>query len=155
ISDPWNETTGTLAAPEREADIDDHSLEERRREKALAALHAEAEACRVRIDDALSAPALPGIPRLEAQRALLLARAKAEPVLFVDEPQFTGEVSRGMQARRQALLTSKYPRETFLSTIANFRAFPERLREVVLRDGYVYADDPNAAKVLIRDLKLD
>jgi len=155
ISDPWNEPTGTLAAPEREADIDDHSLEERRREKALAALHAEAEACRVRIDDALSAPALPGIPRLEAQRALLLARAKAEPVLFVDEPQFTGEVSRGMQARRQALLTSKYPRETFLSTIANFRAFPERLREVVLRDGYVYADDPNAAKVLIRDLKLD
>jgi len=155
IDEPWLEPTTTLAAPEREPDIDEKTLEERRREKALLALRAEAEACRVKIDDAINAPALPGVPRLEAQRAHLLARAKAEPVLFVDEPQFTGEVSRGMQARRQALLNTKYPRETFLSTIANFREFPERLREVVLRDGYVYADDPGAGKVLIRDLKLD
>lgn len=151
LTEPWGVSTGTLAAAEGK-DGPGHTSAQALHQAALVA---DARACRATIDAAMAAPELPGAPALEENRALLLARAKAEPVLFLDVPKYTGEVSRGTEARRTSLLTTKYPRDLFLTTIATFRDFPERLRDLVLRDGYIYTDDPRAGKVLIRDLKLD
>lgn len=151
ISDPWRDSTGTMTSVKREAEAERASRDELR----LTAITNEARACRARIDEALAAPALPGAPELEARRARLLARAKAEPVLFLDVPKYTGDVSPGTAARRHALLTTEYPRDLFVKTVATFRDFPERLRDLVLRDGYIYTDAPRAGQVLIRDLKLD
>src|SRR5690606_35177895 len=105
------------------------SLDDTRRE-----LDAEAARCRGRIEAAMEAPALPGAPRLEAHRGLELARAKAEPVLFVEAPSYVGEVSPGTRARRKAIESTEFPRDMLQSTIATFRDFPERLRQLVLRD---------------------
>lgn len=151
ISDPWDESTGTIRTVKREVEAERPLPEELR----LSALAKDADACRVRIGDAMTMPALPGAPILEERRMRLLARAKAEPVLFLDVPKYTGEVSPGTAARREALLTTAYPRDLFVKTIATFRDFPERLRDLVLRDGYIYTDAPRAGQVLIRDLKLD
>ncbi len=151
FTEPWDTPTGTIASAESHGDRGRLSA----RTLHHAALVAEAKACRAKVDAAMAAPELPGAPKIEAQRALLLARAKAEPVLFLDVPKYTGEVSRGTAARRDSLLTTRYPRDLFLKTIATFRDFPQRLRDLVLRDGYIYTDDPRAGKVLIRDLKLD
>ncbi len=151
LTEPWGVSTGTIAAAEGRSAAGQPSPDQLHQ----AALVADARACRATIEHARAEPALPGAPELERNRALLLARAKAEPVLFLDVPKYTGEVSPGTQARRQSLLTTKYPRDLYLKTIATFRDFPQRLRDLVLRDGYIYTDDPRAAKVLIRDLKLD
>lgn len=153
FADPWAESTGTMSSRllEAAAEAERPSVEDVR----LLALRSEARACRSRIEEAMAAPALPGAPELEARRARLFARTKAEPVLFLDVPKYTGEVSPGTAARREALLSTEYPRDLFVKTIATFRDFPERLRDLVLRDGYIYTDAPRAGQVLIRDLKLD
>lgn len=126
------------------------SLDDTRRE-----LDAEAARCRGRIEAAMEAPALPGAPRLEAHRGLVLARAKAEPVLFVEAPSYVGEVSPGTRARRKAIESTEFPRDMLQSTIATFRDFPERLRQLVLRDGYLYTDDPRTARLLTQDLSFE
>ena len=135
ISDPWGESWGTFDSPKPE--VVPQETNEDSTQQHQQALAAEAEACRTRILEAKASPALPGAPRLEERRALLLARAKAEPVLFLDVPEYTGEVSRGTAARRKALLTTEYPRDVFRETLGTFRDFPERLRELILRDGYI------------------
>lgn len=121
----------------------------------LDELAAEAQACRTRLTEAMEAPAYPGTPRLEAQRAFVLARAKAEPVVFQEEPQYTGEVSPGTQARRRQLLRTEHPAEAMKLTLATFRDLPGRLRELFLRDGYLYTDDPRAARFLTTELTFE
>jgi hypothetical protein len=118
-------------------------------------LEAEAAECRSRIEAAMDTPALPGAPRLEANRSLVLARAKAEPVLFVEAPTYVGEVSPGTLARRKVIEATEFPRDVVQNTIATFRDFPERLRQLLLRDGYLYTDDPRTARVLTQDLSLE
>lgn len=115
----------------------------------------EATRCRLRIQSALENPSFPGAPRLEAQRAMVLARAKAEPVVFLEVPQFVGEVSAGTAARRRQLLTTDHPGESFEHTLAMFRDFPERLRELLLRDGYLYTDDPRSARLLTTEVTFE
>ena len=155
IDVPWAETSGSFLSKESSSAPTDGPNEGAEESKQLAALAAEADACAARISEARTAPGLPGAPKLEERRARLLARAKAEPVLFMTEPQYTGEVSPGTAGRRQALLTTKYPRDVFRKTIGTFRDFPVRLRELLLRDGYLYTDDPRAGRLLTQNLKLD
>ncbi len=119
------------------------------------ALALEAASCRAKIQQAQEQPALPGAPKVEERRALLLARAKAEPVLFLSEPKFTGEVSKGMQARRSTLLETRYPYDAYGEILRIFRGSPERLRELLLRDGYFYTDDPRAGRLLTYEVSLE
>lgn len=119
------------------------------------ALSEEAEACRSAIISAQESPALPGAPRLEENRARVLARAKAEPVLFVEEPEYTGEVSKTIAARRKAMLRTKYLRDVMLETLSTFAYSKKRMRELLLRNGYLYTDDARAAHVLSTRLTLE
>lgn len=115
----------------------------------------EAQQCRDAIVAASEQPPLPGAPRMENQRALLLARSKAEPVVFVRAPAYRGYTSRGVEARRKALLETKYPRDMVKLTLRTFADHPERLRELLLRDGYVYTDDPRTARLLTVELTFE
>src|SRR5690606_15943668 len=111
--------------------------------------------CQQRIDAALAQPSLPGAPRLEKKRALVMARGKAEPVLFVQEPQFTGKKAPGIEARRKSLLTANDPRDVTLKLARHFRGAVPRGRDVFRRDGYFYTDDPVAARVLTVMISLE
>lgn len=114
----------------------------------LPTLAEESERCRERIAAVLQTPSLPGAPRLEKNRALVMARGKAEPVLFVQEPKFTGKKTPGIEARRKSLLTASSPREVNLKLAKHFRGAVPLGRDVFLRDGYFYTDDPGSARVL-------
>ncbi len=116
--------------------------------RAATQEEADYQACLARIEAAREQPALPGAPQLEARRARVLLRAKAEPVLFVGEPAFVGEVSPGMAARRKHLLTTPYQRTAVLETLQRFSKMRPELRQLLLRDGYFYSDDPAAAREL-------
>lgn len=121
----------------------------------LPTLAEESALCQQRIDAALAQPSLPGAPRLEKNRALVMARGKAEPVLFVQEPQFTGKKSPGIEARRKSLLTANDPRDVTLKLARHFRGAVPLGRDVFLRDGYFYTDDPGAARVLTVMISLE
>lgn len=129
---------------------DELDSEAERDDEPRAATQDEAdyEACLARIEAARAEPALPGAPKLESRRARVLLRAKAEPVLFVSEPRFVGEVTPGMAARRKHLLTTPYQRETVLETLKRFDKMRVELRQLLLRDGYFYSDDPAASREL-------
>lgn len=108
----------------------------------------EAESCRRRIEEARLTPTLPGAPGLETQRALVLARARAEPVVFLDTPEFQGEVSQGLKKQRLRIKKTHFPRDTMLGILRHFRGLYPELRHLLLRDGYFYTDDPAAAREL-------
>jgi len=113
-----------------------------------AQLERDAEQCRERLRLAGLTPTMTGAPRFEAQRAAILARGKAEPILFLSAPRFTGEVSPGMQAHRKRLERPFLQRDTVMGVLRHFDGILPELRQLLLRDGYFYIDDPAAAHEL-------
>lgn len=118
------------------------------RELEQEQLARDANACRERIQLAGLGQTMPGAPRFEEQRDLILARAKAEPVLFLSEPRFTGEVSPGMRAHRKRLERPFLQRDTVMGILRHFEGILPELRQLLLRDGYFYIDDAAAAHEL-------
>jgi len=118
-------------------------------------LEQEAQVCRQRMFAAQEKFAYRGAPRLEEHREMVLVRGKAEPVLFLEVPQYKGEVSRGIRARRRALLRSNYPRDVMRQTMSKFFEFPKKMRQLILRDGYLYTDDARAARFVSINVKLE
>lgn len=111
--------------------------------------------CEARIAEAERTEPLPGAPKLEKQRALTMARAaKAEPVVFVREPQYLGKKSRMAEIYRKTFLTTSFPRDAVLDIGRTVRGHVPLARDVFLREGYFYADDPGAAEVMPKVLTL-
>jgi len=103
--------------------------------------------CVTEIAEVRRAGARPGTPWLDANRAELLARARAEPVLFFEPPEDTqpGEL-------RRRLFESRDPASLWRAVLAAGRT-PEQLRALVLSEGYLYAETPELA-VLFNELSL-
>jgi hypothetical protein len=118
---------------------------------------AEANArCEERIAAVERSMPLPGAPKLEGKRALTMARAgKAEPVVFVREPQYLGKKSRMTEVMRKRFAGSAFPRDAALDIGKQVRGSMPIARDVFLREGYFYADDPGAAEVMPKLLPLD
>jgi len=155
--DPWELGTGSEKAANvfaLGASVQGESHDHAPKEHHQAILREHAECAELYKEIALQ-PALPGTPRLDAVRELVLARSKAEPVLFLSEPQFTGSVSEGMQARRRSILKSQHPAELIKDAFNLFKGFPDRRRQLLLRDGYLYTDDPRTARYLTEHVTLE
>ncbi len=102
------------------------------------------EVCEARIAAVRATPSLPGAPELEAQRAAILGRAVGEPVFFVATPPPAADPRRPSErggARVGRLLRAH-------------RHDKAKLRQALLRGGYVFADEPDEAFALVRDLRL-
>ncbi|HEY6722639.1 MAG TPA: hypothetical protein VI197_01370 [Polyangiaceae bacterium] len=98
-------------------------------------------------------PASPGTPALDANRVDLLLRTKLEPVVFTRPPEFDAAASG--KSLRASFQRSKYP-STLLNTLTPaFRIRPEFGREVLLRDGYLYADEPEHAFALVHHVRAE
>ena len=113
---------------------------------ALSELGVSAEAV---LETVLSEPSLPGDPQLEARRGVLLARAKGEPVFFVRTPTFGTDASKAVEVYRARLATTKYPWDVLQRLLSIFRSRPEIGRQVLLREGYLYAAEPELAFALV------
>ena len=113
----------------------------------------ELDACERERERLSSLAPLPGAPRLEANRAEVLARAKAEPVVFVSAPVAAPQSKRAAALRR-GLYDAPSPWGAFESAYRGLAKYPEELREVLLTDGYLYAEDPTVAAMLATHVTL-
>jgi hypothetical protein len=110
-------------------------------------------ACQQHWNRYLAEPALPGAPLYEKQRAEILGRAKGEPIVFLRTPQPTPDLPLRLQLIRDKLKRGS-PYMSVPTIINTLRFVPEDLRKVLLREGYVYSEDPVEATALTFSLKL-
>lgn len=115
--------------------------------KGTAVSRAPMDACAQKMAVLETLPARSGARQFERQRAEILARAKASPVLFLREPL---QVTENVEAARlrQDLTTAPYPWHTFERLLKQTRRRPELLRDTLLCEGYLYTESP-ALAVLI------
>jgi hypothetical protein len=106
--------------------------------------------CEQRLNASLAEPALPGAAKLEQNRIELFFRAKGEPVLFVKTPDYVAEEITPMVKSYRRLLTKASPWNAVETTFKNFGKLPGYARQTLLKDGYLYADDPALAFALVQ-----
>jgi hypothetical protein len=112
-----------------------------------------ADPCARRIKQLLSLPTLTGTPTLDRARSEILARAKASPVVFLREPANTSS-STTVQQLRTLLTTAPLPWEAFETVLKKASRRPKLLRQVLLTDGYLYADSPALAVLISSGISL-
>jgi len=105
--------------------------------------------CETERQRVLQLPALPGAPRFEAARTLIFGHAKAEPVLFARAPEWAASDDVAVRRYRRSVERASYPWDVVRSIVPRFLDHPEHGREVLLRDGYLYADTPELAFALV------
>jgi len=101
-------------------------------------------------------PALPGASvNGGVERATLLGRARAEPVLFTRAPSFDpGRASAEARQMREELATDAHPAQAFERALLRVRKNPELAREVFLTEGYLYVESPDLAALYVNFLAL-
>jgi hypothetical protein len=111
----------------------------------LAERDFDLELCRQRIAALMEEPDLGGAPRYDQRRVEFLGRALGEPMLFVSAPD----------ARTEHVAATRFGALVATSRLlAKHRGRPAALREKVLRQGYVFANEPNQAFALVKTLRL-
>lgn len=113
------------------------------------------EQCRARIAAVKQQPPLPGAKGFDARRVDFIGRARGAPVVFVREPRSpaAAELPERLRATRQAL--AKLPVKARLrKTLSRHWGDHAAVRQLLLREGYVYSDDPQEALALVKVLEL-
>lgn len=105
--------------------------------------------CSARIAAVLGQPKLPGAPELEANKGTLLLYAKAEPVHFGRRPARSSDATRSAKSYRSMLERTESPWSMLQRLSTVFAANPELARAVLLREGYLYAEEPKLAFALV------
>jgi hypothetical protein len=113
------------------------------------------ERCRIELARVAEKPPLPGTAALDSTRAELLARAKAEPVLFWREPRRTEDVTPEVALFRDELARARPPHPVLSRLRKAARDRRELARQVLLTEGYFYAEDPELAIALVEHTELD
>jgi hypothetical protein len=123
----------------------------------------ERQQCEERLSDVLAAPAMPGATLFEANRLEILTQAKALPMLLVDTPEHSdeearsaqgdGDISAAVKSFRKLLRETAHPWDALKLLLPNFEEFPQNGRDTLLRDGYLFADDPELAFALVNLVK--
>lgn len=98
---------------------------------------------------------LPGAPAFEANRALLVARAKAEPLFFIAAPQPDPGADAATQSLRLQFEQTDYPWRALKELKGRLSRRPEFARQLLLRDGYLYSDRPNHSFALVSLVRPD
>ncbi len=122
---------------------------------APAGKAAEADACAREWSRIEALEALPGAPGFEARRVEILGRARAEPVAFERAPGANEAPTREVVRLRSLLEKAPSPAEGLSSVLAATRRNFALRRQVLLREGYLYAESPALASVLAGSLRLE
>jgi hypothetical protein len=113
-----------------------------------------AEACLERIERTRRRLAAPTFP-LGIERAELLARAKGEPVVFTRVPrQASGEKSAELEIWRTRIFGGKAPAFALYKQYGVLRQRPAIARDLLLREGYLYADTPGFGAAVVAVVEL-
>jgi hypothetical protein len=113
---------------------------------------AAARACAARRASAAAAPEVTGAPAFERRRVELLGRVRGSPVLWRRAP----EVSASPAARAFAtrLGRTKRPLALVKDLLYRYARRPDELRDIVLRERYLYADEPQVGLAIVDTLRL-
>jgi hypothetical protein len=113
-------------------------------------------ACSDAIERLRAEPALPGaVVNAGFARALLLGRARAEPVIFTRAPRFDErKASPEARALRDDLATDPHPSQAFERVLIRVRKRPELAREVFLTEGYLYSESAELGALYVDYLAL-
>jgi hypothetical protein len=114
-----------------------------------------AAACERRIAAIERNPGLPGTPRLDSQRAEIFLSVKGEPALFIRPPDDVSDSDPRVLAARAELGRLSAPEARIAALVRAHRTEPELLRAMLLRDGYVYAEDVALARALVSSVRAD
>ncbi len=87
-------------------------------------------------------------------RAELLARAKAEPVLFLRAPRVDDTAPGEVLSYRRQIEQNPAPGYTFSRLYRVVRNRPEIARALLLREGYLYATQPSLAAAMVDVVEL-
>lgn len=111
----------------------------------------ERAVCEQKIRAVLEEPEVPGAPGFAARRLMILTEAKAEPVLLIDTPRFVDEPDPGIGVRsfRRLIESTVYPWDVLKRRLPRYRELPKEGRATLLRDGYLYTEDPELAYALV------
>lgn len=110
--------------------------------------------CAVRIQRAKLEPTLEGATGFETKRALILSRAKAEPILFWRAPRLTRDASPEVETLRKRIEMGPNQGFALHSLYRVVKNRPEIARALMLREGYFYAEDPDLAVAMVNVVEL-
>lgn len=111
---------------------------------------ARSRACAERIRGTLALPSsAAGTPELDVVRARVLLAAKSEPVHFERRPSVDEQATRAARAYRNMLQRTHSPWSMLQRLLPVFAQNAELARSVLLREGYLYAEDPTLAFALV------
>jgi len=116
---------------------------------ADSALQRGEPACERRMADAEREPALPGTPQLDSKRTTLFLNVQAEPSFFLRPPDYAPNESPEV-IRYRSLLERDHPGGVIARILRVFRRDRPALRDILLRQGYLYAERPELAEPLVR-----
>lgn len=125
----------------------------------MAGTTTEEHECLARIEQAASAPETGGAPAFDARRAEIMARAKGAPVLLARSPE--AALSRGTVVSPEAaklraeLSASRAQATTLFRMYPRLAANPALAQEVLLSDGYLFAETPSLAFGLGQVVRLE
>lgn len=114
------------------------------------------DSCEREVGAVLKQPGLPGAQTLERNRLSVLSESKAEPVWFVDTPQYeTTQAPPPIDRYRSQLAATRYPVDVLNRILPAFAIAPKVGREVLLKQGYLFADEPNLARAIVTSVKAE
>ena len=99
--------------------------------------------------------ALPGAPRLEERRVEVLARSPSTPVVFLRVPGEGEELPAAAARLRATLDEAGWSRPALQEVLRQTRLNLPLRRRAILREGYLYAEEPAAALRLAETLRFD
>jgi hypothetical protein len=94
----------------------------------------------------------PGLEAWHAARPRILLETRATPVLYLRRPAEPAD-PRAADLRR-ALAESRMPRSILRRLLHKLRGDKPLLRDVVLSEGYLFAESPRLAQALVAELRL-
>jgi hypothetical protein len=123
---------------------------------AAAVESPESVSCRDALARLQAEPQLPGaLVNAGFPRALLLGRARAEPVVFARAPAFDERrASAEARALRADMASDPHPWQAFERVLVRVKKSPELAREVFLTEGYLYTESPELAALYVNFLAL-
>jgi len=104
--------------------------------------------CRERLGLVQAEPGLPGAPEFETRRSEILGRARGSAVFWIREP-------RPSSAAPAGAVSARTPHGRLRALMALHKNDARTLRGLVLREGYLYSNDPAEALALTNLLTLD
>jgi hypothetical protein len=116
----------------------------------------EPTTCAQQIQAVMEQAGLPGAETLERNRLAVLSESKAEPVWFAATPQYESKKAPPpIERYRSQLATTQYPVDVLTRLLPAFAAAPKLGREVLLKQGYLFADTPKLARALVNSVKVE